>query len=258
MIADAADPLAPLSATLVERCEDLPADLPPGAYVVIDVMYFSTTVVELLANGARHVHVTDERGAEFAYRERMPDARLGGDSTADYEPAGEYDFFNSPSYVQSVDVRDRPASMTSTNGGRTVTDLRRRGGEDVEVYVGSTTNAAALAAHLRDAHDAGRVYLVSAGSTGEVATEDHVGALLIAKRLDDAAVSELELAVYRELLAVAKGENYVERHEVRRRDVHDYVTAVDSRRVVPKLDGRCLVDVGEASERRDDGTATPS
>lgn len=225
---------------LFESRTRVPSDPPPGNYVVIDVTYFSTTVVELLANGARCVHVTDQRGEEFAYRDAHPDAVIGGDSTATYEPTEGYDFFNSPSYVQSVDVAGRPVSMTSTNGGRAVSTLRQSGGDDVDVYVGTTTNAAAVARHLR-ADDA-PTYLVSAGTEGDRAAEDHVGAALVDRYLDGAPPTTDELEAYCDTLEVARGPDYVDKHEVRRADVMDYVLAVNSRSAVPKLVGDRLVD----------------
>jgi len=226
-----------LDERLFERCEAVPADPPPGNYVVVDTMHFSNTVIELLANGAEHVHITDERGQEFAYREANPRAVLGGSSTDAYEPAAGYDFFNSPSYVQDVDVAGRPVSMTSSNGGRAVTRLRDA--PDVEVYVGSTMNAAAVADRLRGA---GETYLVSAGSRGEIAVEDLVGATLIGRRLDGHPVSAVERELFRRQLRTAKGPGYVDTHELRRRDVIEYAMAIDSREVVPRLEGATLVD----------------
>ena len=229
----------------VARCEDLPADPPPGNYVILDVMYFSTTVVELLANGASCVHVTDERGEEFDFRADNPRARIGGPTLPDYTPAEEYDFFNSPSYVQSVDVAGRPVSMTSTNGGRAVAALRERGGDDVRVYVGTTTNAATLANHLPDD---GPTYLVSAGTKGERAVEDDVGALLVDRYLDGSPPTAAELASYCDVLEVARGPNYVDKHEVRRADVMDHVLAVNGRSVVPRLVGDRFVDAARSDD----------
>lgn len=225
---------------LIERCEDVPASPPPGDYVVIDTMHFSNTVIELLANGASRVHVTDERGDEFAYREANPDAVIGGSSTSDYEPVEGYDFFNSPSYVQRLDVEGRPVGMTSSNGGRAVASLREAGGPDVAVFVGSTTNAAALADHLRARER--DTYLVSAGSGGDVAVEDHVGATLVSRHLDGIPPADAERDLLRRQLLTAKGADYVERHELRRRDVREYAMAIDSRSVVPALVGDALVD----------------
>lgn len=236
----------------IEQRERIPDDPDPGNYVVIDVMHFSATVVELFANGAEYIHVTEERGNEFAFKEDNPNAKIGGGSTEDYEPTEGYDFFNSPSYVQSVDVSGHPVSMTSTNGGAALVDLRES--DDVDVYVGSTTNAAALADHLQDEN--GPTYLVSAGSSGGVATEDHIGAALIGRYLEGVPVPEMEIDLLCELLEVAKGPNYVDSHERRRRDVLGYTTAINSRSVVPKLDGEKLYDVSQEASTERSVTAT--
>jgi 2-phosphosulfolactate phosphatase len=247
-------PTTPLDDRLIERCEEIPDDPAPGRCVVVDTMHFSNTVIELLGNGADHVHVPDERGSEFEYREDNPDAVLGGEGTGAYEPAAGYDFFNSPSYVQRLDVEGRPVSMTSTNGGRAVTALRERGNEDVEVYVGSTMNAAALGTHLRE-EGPGRLRLVSAGSSGEIAIEDHVGATLVSHAVDGVRLSETELSLFGRLLETANGPEYVQKHELRHRDVFEYAMAIDSRAVVPKLDGERLVDVGAPTDwSRQDST----
>ena len=230
----------------VPRKEEIPTDPRPGNYVVIDVMHFSTTVVELLEMGAEYVHITDERGDEFDFRADNPEALIGGGSTDDYEPAEGYDFFNSPSYVQRLDVEGRPVSMTSSNGGRAIASLRERGGADVDVYVGSTTNAAALGAYLRD--DDRPVHLVSSGSKGEVAVEDHIGATLVSRYLDGVPVAETELDLFRRQLKRAKGVDYVDKHPIRRRDVLEYAMDVNARAVVPKMEDDVLVDAGPMTE----------
>jgi len=235
-----------LDARLIERCEAIPDRPSPGDYVVIDVIHFSNTVIELLANGAERVHVTDERGEELDYRESNPEALIGGSSTDEYDPEPGYDFFNSPSYVQRLDLEGRPTSMTSSNGGRAVATLRARGGDDVEIFVGSTMNAAALGEYLR-----GRdrpTYLVSSGSKGDLAMEDHVGATLISRHIDGVPVADTERDIFSRQVERAKGSDYVESHEIRRRDVLEYATDFDSRSVVPKLVGDSLVDVTRTSE----------
>nr|WP_303647792.1 2-phosphosulfolactate phosphatase [Haloarchaeobius amylolyticus] len=224
---------------MLERIEDLPAAPDPGHYVVVDVMHFSTTVVELLANGAEYVHVTAERGDEFAFRETYPDARIGGGSTPDYEPTEGYDFFNSPSYVQGIDVAGRPVAMTSSNGGRAIDRLLDADG--ASVYVGSTTNAAALGQHLREVD--GPVHLVAAGKDGEPATEDTIGALLIGRHMAGLPLEPVEEALFREQLEYAKGPNYPDKNEIRSSDVRDYAMSLSTRDVVPRLDGRRLVDL---------------
>ncbi len=249
-------PVDGLDARVIERCEDVPSTPAPGNYVVIDVMYFSTTVVELFDNGAAYVHVTEERGDELAFRERHPDAVIGGDSNDDYEPAEGYDFFNSPSYVQSIDLNGRPAALTSTNGGRTVDRLRRRGGDDVTVFVGSTTNAAALGRYLRTKNEP--TYLVSAGSSGTPAVEDHIGSILVGRHLEGNPPADVERQVMQDHVKVAKGPDYVSKHEVRRSDVVDYATNFDSREVIPRLDGDRLVDLSRTQAVRRKPPATPA
>jgi 2-phosphosulfolactate phosphatase len=236
-----------LDERLIERCEEIPDDPAPGDYVVVDTLHFSNTVIELLANGAEHVHITDERGQEFAYRESNPRAKVGGESTSDHEPAEGYDFFNSPSYVQDLEVGGRPVSMTSSNGGRAVARLRDRLGEGGTVYVGSTLNAAALATHLRNRDRP--THLVSSGSTGDVAVEDHVGATLISRYIDGVPVAETELELFRRQLRVAKGPDYVDSSALRRSDVLEYAMDINGRSVLPKLVGDSLVDAGPVDSR---------
>lgn len=228
-----------LDERLIERCEDIPANPEPGAYVVIDTMHFSNTVVECLARGARCVHVPDERGEEFDYRAAHPDALIGGGRTADYDPEDGYDFFNSPSYVEDIDVEGRPVSMTSTNGGRTVATLRERGGEAVDVYVGAPLNARAIGRYLRRREQP--VHLVGAGYKGEIAVEDHVGATLISRYLDGIPPAETEIELFRDQLETAKGPDYVRKNAIRRRDVRAYAMNVNGRAVIPKLSGDSLV-----------------
>jgi 2-phosphosulfolactate phosphatase len=236
-----------LDGRLIERCEEIPTEPTAGDYVVVDVLHFSNTVIELLANGADSIHITDERGDEPAFKADRPTARIGGGATPTYDPEPGYDFFNSPSYVQGVDVDGRPVSMTSTNGGRAVARLRDVLGPDSHVYVGSTMNARALADHLRGSDRP--TYLVSAGSQGDVALEDHVGATLISRRLDGFGLSAAEREVFREQVRVAKGPGYADRNAIRHSDVHDYALAFDSRTILPRLDGESLVDVSRPDRR---------
>lgn len=223
----------------------IPEDPKPGNYVVIDVTHFSTTVLELLHGGASFVHVPEERGQEFAFKERHPDARIGGGSSADYTPMDGYDFFNSPSNVQDVDVVGRPTALTSSNGGGAVTDLRKRGNEEVDVYIGSTTNAHPIAEFLRGEDKP--TITVAAGSKGKPSPEDTVGAILIHRYLagDDPTDEELEL--YREVIQAGKAAKYIRKAEIRYRDLLDYSITVNTRSEIPKLDGQRLIDVSDTA-----------
>lgn len=223
----------------------IPDDPAPGNYVVVDVAQFSTTIPELFANGAEYVYITEERGNEPAFREEHPRAKIGGNSGPDYEGEPGYDFFNSASFVQDVDVAGRPTAMTSTNGGNAVTDLRLAGGDDVDVYVAGLTNGRAVASHLRESdRDA---YFVAAGSNGKPSPEDTVGALYVARHFHGRPPDDDRRDAYREVVQFGKGPKYEHKPAVKRTDLYEYALAFDSREVVPKLEGQRLYDVaGEA------------
>lgn len=219
----------------------IPGDPDPGNYVVVDVAQFSTTVPELFANGAEYIHITEERGDEPAFKRDNPRARIGGGSGPEYQGEPGYDFFNSPSFVQDVDVAGRPTAMTSTNGGNAVTDLRLAGSDSVEIYVGGLTNGVALADHLRER--AGKTYFVAAGSSGKPSPEDVAGALFIARHLFEDPPTDRELSAYLDTVTFSKGPQYEHRPRIKRTDLYEYALDVDSRDVVPKLDGQKLYDV---------------
>jgi len=226
---------------LIDGRADIPGVPDPGDYVVVDVTHFSTTVAELLGRGAEYVHITDERGDEFAYQARNPEALIGGGKTDDYQPTAGYDFFNSPSYVQDLPVEGRPVSMTSKNGGTAVARLRRRGDENVSVFVGGYTNAAAVAEHLRDRDRP--TFLVSCGSSGQQTMDDLLGAVVIDRYLRGNPLTEAEQEHFASLLATSKGPKYGEKHRTRQRDLHEFATDFNRRDVVPKLHDDRLVDV---------------
>lgn len=228
---------------MISTREQIPETPKPGNYVVVDIAQFSTTVAELFANGAKYIYITENRGDEPAFKQSNPRAKIGGGSGPNYQGEPGYDFFNSPSFVQDVDVAGRPTAMTSTNGGNAVTDLRLAGGDDVEIYVGGMTNGVALADHLRE-HDK-ETYFVAAGSNHKPSPEDIAGALFIARHLFGDPPSDRELAVYREMVKFAKGPKYEQKPQIKRIDLYEYALNIDSRDIVPKLDGQKLYDVSE-------------
>jgi 2-phosphosulfolactate phosphatase len=116
--------------------------------------------------------------------------------------------------------------------------------DDVDVYLGSTTNAAALGDHLGGDDRDRPTYLVSAGVEGSVAVEDHIGAVRIGRAVADVPLTRTEETVFERHLPVAKGDAYrADAHPTRRADLDERITAFDVHDVVPKLvDGR-LVDV---------------
>lgn len=235
-----------LASRVIERCEEIPETPTPGNYVVVDVIFFSTTVVELFENDAASLHVVSEKPKTLDHKAENPAAVAGGNRTEEFQPVGDYDFFNSPSFVQDLDLTGRPVYMTSTNGGRAVNRLLADDPDDVDVYIGSTTNARALAEHLRASDDDKPTYLVSSGTRGDIATEDHVGATLIGRHLDGHPPTDVELEIFRRHLPTAKGDEYLHTaHPTRQADLVDYITAFDERTAVPKLEDGAFVDVAE-------------
>ena len=234
----------PLDRMIPGRAQ-IPDDPAPGDYVVVDVTQFSTTVAELFARGVEYVHITEERGDERAFKQAVPEARIGGGSGPAYEGEPGYDFFNSPSVVQDVDLDGRPTAMTSTNGGNAVTDLRLAGDTDVTVYVGGLTNAEALARHLADRSEP--THFVAAGSGGKPSPEDVAGALYIARHLHGDAPTARERAVYREMVVGSKGAAYEQKPAIKRTDLYEYALDFDSQPAVPRLEGQKLYDVADSS-----------
>jgi 2-phosphosulfolactate phosphatase len=229
---------------LIDGCANIPTDPESGDYVVVDVTHFSATVTELLALGSEYVHITDTRGDEVAYRESNPDCLIGGDRTDDYDPEPGYDFFNSPSYVRDLDLVGRPTAMTSTNGGRAVTTLRKRGGPGVDVFVGGYTNARAVADLLSDRDRP--LTLVASGSDGRPTPDDTLGAALIDRYLTaDGEVSDRDRERFARLLVTSKGDGYADKHPIRRHDLYEIETDIDARSVVPVLQGQKLVPAAE-------------
>lgn len=235
------DPVAPSRLRLYKSRSALPDDPGPGIYVVVDVMYFSTTVVELLAGGAACVHVPLDGCDPAAFKRANPDAVVGGEGTGE-RPAPHHDFFNSPSDVADLSLSGEPASMTSHNGGTTVATLRTV--DDATVYVASTTNAAAIGRTLRET--TGPITLVAAGRDGAPASEDVLGALLVSRHATgapvDPALRESYAARLRELRAPL-----AELSDHRRQDITEFVTAIDTRSVVPELDGDRLADATDCT-----------
>ena len=221
----------------------LPESPPAGTYIVVDVAHFSTTVVELFERGAEYIHITEQRGDEHRFKQAHPDAKIGGGKTPEYEPAEGYDFFNSPGYVQSVDVDGRPTAMTSTNGGAAVTELRHRGGEDVTVFVGGLRNAAAVSAHVGETPEP--TYLVAAGSKGNPSPEDTVGAAVIGQYINGEPPSDNERRVYRNVAYYGKAPKYDQQEGHRLNDLVQYDLQFNESSVVPKLEGQKLYNISK-------------
>jgi 2-phosphosulfolactate phosphatase len=151
----------------------LPRDLKPGqlrdrACVVFDVLRATTTMAAALAAGVGAIHLFDNLDAARAAAQSHRGARLLCGEAQCVAPAG-FDLGNSPGqFIPSH--RGATMFMCTTNGTRALLAAR----EAAVLFTGAIVNASAVAEALRAS---GRdVTLLCAGTNGEVAMEDLIGA----------------------------------------------------------------------------------
>ena len=174
-----------------------------GVYVVLDVFKFTTTVTELLEQGAASVTAFTENDELVDFR-RQTGSTVGGEHR--HLDKDEMDICNSPSFVaeRSEQYLDEPVGLLSDNGAKAVHAVPT----DVPLYLGSTTNAAAVAEGVSN-HNPEQVHLVCAGSHGDPAYEDLAGASLIKSHLS----GESTLSLTKRLLKrVCETSRWVQRH----------------------------------------------
>ncbi|MFB6085031.1 MAG: 2-phosphosulfolactate phosphatase [Halorientalis sp.] len=163
----------------VDRLEDVPDPAPEATFVVVDVIISSTSVVRLLEEDARYVRPFADPDAARAFKAETADAVLVGEQGG--QPVEGFDCSPLPSLIAERDFADRPVGILTSNGTRAV----HRIGDDAEILIGSTVNAAAVAAHLRERE--GDAWLVAAGRQGEPTPEDAAGVELIRRHYADEA-----------------------------------------------------------------------
>ena len=182
----------------------LPRDLKPGqlrdrACAVFDVLRATTTMAAALAAGVTEIHLFDNLDAARAAAAGSPHAsRLLCGEAQCVAPPG-FDLGNSPGQFLPAH-RGATLFMSTTNGTRALLAAR----EAAAIFTGAIVNASAVAEAARAT---GRdVTLLCAGTNGQVAMEDVIGAgavatALRADRLDDIA----RLAVH----AFESGKNHL-------------------------------------------------
>jgi len=212
----------------VDRQEDLPDPAPDAAFVVVDVIISSTTVVRLLEAGAEYVRPFADADAARAFK-RETDAFLVGEQGGDSVEG--FDGSPLPSLVADYPVEGRPVGLLSSNGTRAMDRI----GHDRDIYVGTTVNAAAVAEAVAGHEE---TWLVAAGRQGDVVGEDVAGVDAIAGHLDGAPPDAGDLAATIRETGTAQWlcEMGFE-HEV------EALCEFDSTDVVPRLrDGRFVAD----------------
>lgn len=217
----------PENVDVVGRKEDLPSSLPEAIYVVVDVMYFSTTSVRILEGGAEELIV---------YRELKDKAEtiatlLGGERDPDYNADDGYDLFNSPSFVEELDLDGHRVGLTSTNGAETVHLIEERTSADSEVIIGSTVNSEAVAQEISSTEKP--VYIIACGRTGKQMKEDLIGAYLIVQHIKGDVSDDVHTKVSKAVDEAVK--HYYETvPDVRGKDIEDHIKRIDSTSIVPR------------------------
>ena len=156
---------------VLTRREDIdPARLEGRVVVVIDVLFATSTIVRVLAAGARSIYpACDEADARVAAAERAG-ALLAGEYLARTVPG-----WLTPTplaLAERVAAHGGDVVYCTTNGTRAIAASRGA----AAVYAGALSNAAALARHIAGAHPELPVLLVCAGSLGRFCLEDFIGA----------------------------------------------------------------------------------
>lgn len=96
---------------------------PDDVVVVIDVLRSFTTSAYAFAAGVSTIYPVDSIAGAFRLQRRLPDAVTSG-AVGGGDPIPGFDFGNSPSAVQGVDLRGRPLIQTTAAGVRGLTRFR--------------------------------------------------------------------------------------------------------------------------------------
>jgi 2-phosphosulfolactate phosphatase len=153
-----------------------PDDLAGGTAVVIDVLRATTTIVYALEAGAKEVIPCREieEARELAKKFPRGDILLGGERMG--KPIADFDLGNSPEEYLSYEVDGRTILFTTTNGTQAMAHAKPAN----QIYLAAFSNVSAVVQRLigRD-----EVYILCAGTDGELTEDDTLLAGLIVERL---------------------------------------------------------------------------
>lgn len=138
-----------------------------GLTVIIDVLRAFSVACYAFANGAARIIPVADVAAAFALRRENPAYLLMGERGG-IKIEG-FDFGNSPSEIQPVDLNGRTLVHTTSNGTQGLVNARRAD----EVITGSFVNTSAVVDYIRQRAPQ-RVTLVAMGSNGREAVEDRL------------------------------------------------------------------------------------
>ncbi|QDU74252.1 putative 2-phosphosulfolactate phosphatase [Bremerella volcania] len=159
-------------------------DLSGGVAVVIDVLRATTTITHAIAHKADCVvpllNVDDakEEGA------RQPAALLGGERGG--QKIDGFDLGNSPAEYPESTVAGKKILFTTTNGTKAMQACRTA----QDIYIAAFVNLTAVCNQLADCP---HIFVVCAGTTGEITREDVLLAGAIVDVLSADALKPIEL-----------------------------------------------------------------
>jgi 2-phosphosulfolactate phosphatase len=154
------------------------------AVVVFDVLRATTTMTAALAAGAKEIHVFATLDEARIASSASKDQRLLCGEVKCLPPAG-FDLGNSPGAYVSNLVGGKTLFMSTTNGTRALAAARGA----TKLYVAALVNATAAAGALAQTGLA--VTLLCAGTDGEIAPEDLIGAGAVMDELQQLADVQL-------------------------------------------------------------------
>ncbi len=155
-----------------------PALLAGKVVVVLDILFATSTIVTVLARGARCVVPARDADEARGFAAEQPAGRhiLAGENRA--QPIPGFGSFT-PMALAATVTDDTSVIFVTTNG----TVALKRAESAPHVYAGCLLNGAALANHINKQHPDRTVLLYCAGSRNRLALEDLIGAGHIVQRL---------------------------------------------------------------------------
>jgi|SRR5271170_5524405 len=148
--------------------------------VVLDVLRASTTMVTALANGAREIRLFEDIDSVLAAKKTTPPPVLTAGERGCVKVPG-FDLGNSPAEFATHVIGGATVLLSTTNGTRAATAVQSA----AKIFIGCLLNAGATAKVLLERIDSGHTLLVAAGTNGEMALEDVLGAGAIVWHLLD-------------------------------------------------------------------------
>ena len=183
------------------RVELLPGTLPPdpeGVCAVVDVIRATTTLVAMAEAGDPEVWIAGDVAAARQAAEHLgPNTLLCGERGG-LPPQG-FDHGNSPREFQEIDLTDRRAVLSTTNGAYAIERWR----ESRRTFIAALRNAGAVADCLLEDPGTPTITIACAGRSGALALDDVYTAGVIVQRLlekaldldlDESAVTALHVA----------------------------------------------------------------